>query len=85
MIFKTTEIGGAYTVELDKRADSRGFFARGWCCQEFDDRGLPNRLLDPVADVGAILVASSPHIRRRVPSLGPFMGAAGNRPVAASG
>jgi len=45
MIFKTTEIEGAYTVELDKRADSRGFFARGWCCQEFDDRGLRNRIV----------------------------------------
>jgi len=48
MIFKTTEIEGAYTVELDKRADSRGFFARGWCCQEFDDRGLPNRIVHTI-------------------------------------
>lgn len=45
MIFKTTEIEGAYTVELDKRADSRGFFARGWCNQEFDELGLPSRIV----------------------------------------
>jgi len=45
MIFKCTEIDGIYTVELDKRADNRGFFARGWCRQEFDDHGLPNRIV----------------------------------------
>jgi dTDP-4-dehydrorhamnose 3,5-epimerase len=44
MIFKSTEIEDAYVVELEKRADARGFFARGWCWSEFGDRGLPNRL-----------------------------------------
>jgi dTDP-4-dehydrorhamnose 3,5-epimerase len=45
MIFKETEIHGAYTVGLEKRADDRGFFARGWCWNEFGDRGLNNRLV----------------------------------------
>jgi dTDP-4-dehydrorhamnose 3,5-epimerase len=45
MIFKETEIPGAYTVGLEKRADDRGFFARGWCWQEFGDRGLDNHLV----------------------------------------
>jgi len=45
MIFNETKIPGAYTVELEKRADDRGFFARGWCWQESADRGLNNRLV----------------------------------------
>jgi len=42
MIFTETEIRGAYTVDLEKRSDARGFFARGWCWHEFGDRGLAN-------------------------------------------
>jgi len=45
MIFNETEISGAYTVDLEKRLDDRGFFARGWCWQEFAERGLNNRLV----------------------------------------
>jgi dTDP-4-dehydrorhamnose 3,5-epimerase len=45
MIFHPTIISGAYIVELEKRADARGFFARGWCWQEFADQGLCNRLV----------------------------------------
>jgi dTDP-4-dehydrorhamnose 3,5-epimerase len=45
MIFNQTDIQGAYTIELEKRADARGFFARGWCWYEFGDRGLPNSLV----------------------------------------
>jgi dTDP-4-dehydrorhamnose 3,5-epimerase len=45
MIFEETEIPGAYTVELERHADDRGFFARGWCRQEFADRGLNSRLV----------------------------------------
>jgi dTDP-4-dehydrorhamnose 3,5-epimerase len=45
MVFGETEIPGTYTVGLEKRADNRGFFARGWCRQEFADQGLNNRLV----------------------------------------
>jgi dTDP-4-dehydrorhamnose 3,5-epimerase len=45
MIFNETKIPGAYTVELTKHSDARGFFARGWCWQEFGDHGLPNCLV----------------------------------------
>jgi len=45
MIFNATEIPDAYTVELEKHSDSRGFFARGWCWNEFGGRGLPNSLV----------------------------------------
>ena len=45
MILNPTKIPGAYTVELEKRADARGFFARGWCSREFGDHGLPNQIV----------------------------------------
>jgi dTDP-4-dehydrorhamnose 3,5-epimerase len=45
MIFHRTIIPGACVVELEKRSDERGFFARGWCWQEFADQGLCNKLV----------------------------------------
>jgi dTDP-4-dehydrorhamnose 3,5-epimerase len=45
MIFNKTEIPGAFTVELERRTDDRGFFARGWCQREFSDHGLPDRIV----------------------------------------
>jgi dTDP-4-dehydrorhamnose 3,5-epimerase len=44
VIFETTEIPGARIVELDKRTDERGFFARGWCKNEFSEQGLPDSI-----------------------------------------
>jgi dTDP-4-dehydrorhamnose 3,5-epimerase len=40
MIFTTTALQGAYIVELERREDQRGFFARAWCQQEFEAHGL---------------------------------------------
>ncbi len=40
MIFKETELNGAYIIEIDKREDERGFFARCWCKNEFKSKGL---------------------------------------------
>lgn len=40
MIFRETEVAGAFVVELDPRADERGFFARAFCREEFTDHGL---------------------------------------------
>lgn len=40
MIFKETEIGGAYIIEPEKFEDERGFFARGFCEKEFDEHGI---------------------------------------------
>jgi len=40
MIFTETPIPGAYVIELDKRGDDRGFFARAFCVNEFDAHGL---------------------------------------------
>lgn len=35
MIFTETPLSGAYVIELEKRGDDRGFFARTFCAQEF--------------------------------------------------
>ena len=40
MIFKETPLAGAFLVELEKRGDERGFFARAFCTKEFADHGL---------------------------------------------
>jgi dTDP-4-dehydrorhamnose 3,5-epimerase len=38
--FIETELPGAYILELEKRGDERGFFARTWCQHEFEEHGL---------------------------------------------
>lgn len=40
MIFHETKLKGAYLVELERREDDRGFFARGWCSKEAEVMGL---------------------------------------------
>ena len=40
MIFVETKLAGAFIVELERREDSRGFFARAFCQQEFAAHGL---------------------------------------------
>lgn len=41
MKFYKTPLEGAYTIELDKRGDDRGFFARLFCQREFEAAGVP--------------------------------------------
>lgn len=41
MIFTETRIPGVLVVELEKREDPRGYFARAWCATEFEKHGLP--------------------------------------------
>jgi dTDP-4-dehydrorhamnose 3,5-epimerase len=38
--FEETPLAGAYTIELDRLEDERGFFARSYCAEEFAARGL---------------------------------------------
>jgi dTDP-4-dehydrorhamnose 3,5-epimerase len=45
MIFHETGLSGAYLVELERRIDERGFFARSWCQREFAERGLNSNLV----------------------------------------
>jgi dTDP-4-dehydrorhamnose 3,5-epimerase len=40
MIFTETRLPGAYIIALEPRKDERGFFARSFCRNEFEQRGL---------------------------------------------
>src|ERR1700755_1979732 len=40
MLFHETPLSGAYIIELEKRGDDRGFFARTFCVNEFEKVGL---------------------------------------------
>jgi dTDP-4-dehydrorhamnose 3,5-epimerase len=40
MIFSPTKLQDAIIVDLQKHEDSRGFFARAWCANEFQEQGL---------------------------------------------
>jgi dTDP-4-dehydrorhamnose 3,5-epimerase len=40
MIFTPTPLAGAYLIDLEKKEDERGFFARAICRKEFDAHGL---------------------------------------------
>jgi dTDP-4-dehydrorhamnose 3,5-epimerase len=44
VIFKETELNGAYVIDLQRSEDERGFFARAWCAREFKDAGLESEL-----------------------------------------
>ena len=41
MKFTETPLQGAYLLDLEKRGDDRGFFARVFCEREFEEHGLP--------------------------------------------
>jgi len=40
MIFTETPLAGAFLIDLERREDERGFFARTWCRREFASHGL---------------------------------------------
>jgi dTDP-4-dehydrorhamnose 3,5-epimerase len=40
MIFTETDLPGAFILDLDRRQDNRGFFARAFCQHEFTEHGL---------------------------------------------
>ena len=40
MLFTETKLNGAFIIDLEKRQDSRGFFARTFCAKEFEAHGL---------------------------------------------
>ena len=40
MIFNETKLKGAYILDIERREDSRGFFARSFCQKEFEAHGL---------------------------------------------
>ena len=40
MIFTETKLAGAFIIDLERRGDSRGYFARAFCQHEFEEHGL---------------------------------------------
>ncbi len=40
MIFTETKLKGAFVIDIERREDSRGFFARAFCQHEFEANGL---------------------------------------------
>ena len=40
MIFSETKLEGAFVIDLDRKGDNRGFFARAFCQHEFEEYGL---------------------------------------------
>ena len=40
MIFTETKLKGAFIIDIERREDNRGFFARAFCQNEFADHGL---------------------------------------------
>jgi dTDP-4-dehydrorhamnose 3,5-epimerase len=45
VIFEETKLPGAYVIDLERREDERGFFARTFCANEFGEHGLNARLV----------------------------------------
>jgi dTDP-4-dehydrorhamnose 3,5-epimerase len=45
MIFTETPLKGAFLIDLEKRGDERGFFARAFCEKEFSAHGLSSRFV----------------------------------------
>ncbi len=40
MIFTETKLRGAFVIDIERREDNRGFFARAFCQKEFEEHGL---------------------------------------------
>ena len=66
MKFHPTPLHGAYTIELEKRGDDRGFFARFFCQKEFEAAGLPM----PIVQINNSLQCKSWHPARDALSIG---------------
>ena len=45
MIFTESKLKGAFTIEIERLEDERGFFARSWCRREFEAHGLDSELV----------------------------------------
>ena len=45
MIFTPTALNDATLIDVEKREDARGFFARAWCQKEFEEAGLVSRIV----------------------------------------
>jgi dTDP-4-dehydrorhamnose 3,5-epimerase len=59
MKFHTTPLSGVHLIELEKRGDDRGFFARLFCQREFDAAGIST----PVVQINNSLSAKAGTLR----------------------
>jgi dTDP-4-dehydrorhamnose 3,5-epimerase len=59
MKFHPTPLVGAYTIELEKRGDERGFFARFYCQREFEAAGIRT----PIVQINNSLSAKAGTLR----------------------
>ena len=53
MIFRQTELRGAYVIDVERLPDDRGFFGRTWCRKEFQANGLNPALVQCSISVNA--------------------------------
>lgn len=53
LIFTETPLSGAFLVDLERRGDARGFFARSFCAREFGDHGLATRFVQANTSLSA--------------------------------
>ena len=45
MIYHPCKLAGVFEIRLDVKPDERGFFARTWCRDEFEEHGLDPRMV----------------------------------------
>ena len=53
MIFTETALKGAYVIDLERRGDARGFFARSFCAREFVEHGLATKFVQANTSLSA--------------------------------
>lgn len=53
MIFEETALQGAYVIDLERRGDERGFFARTFCAREFAAHGLATHFVQANTSLSA--------------------------------
>src|SRR4029450_11933204 len=44
MKFSEGTLPGVYLLELERKPDARGWFARSWCAREFEEHGLSSTI-----------------------------------------
>ena len=61
MIFRESNLPGAWIVEIDPHEDTRGFFARTFCAEEFQQQGLEHEFPsdEPSRSIGDVSVECS--------------------------
>ena len=45
MIFNQTKLNGSFLIDIEKKQDFRGFFARAWDAKIFEENGLNSKVV----------------------------------------